>query len=161
MTTFHFVLLITALLIIAALAGYAWHLLQQVKKVNLAKEKEQAEAELQLRHYQEELVSDIRFVSRSVVQQQCDITEGVLRIQHMITGLDPNAWQLTEITAIREHYDATKHMPILDAYKALKPKQRFELDKQRLQLENDNKLSIEKEFRWLAEYSFPQVSLLQ
>lgn len=161
MTILHLAFLATALLIILVLGGYAYRLLQKVKQVNLAKKKEQAEAELQLRRYQEELVSDIRFVSRSMIQQQCDITEGVLRIQYMITGLDPHVWQLTEITTIRTHYDATKNMPILDAYKALSPKERFKLDKQRLQLENDNKMIIEKELRWLVDYAFPQVTLLQ
>lgn len=161
MTILHLAFLATALLIILVLGGYAYHLLQKVKQVNVAKEKEQTEAELQLRRHQEELVSDIRFVSRSMIQQQCDITEGVLRIQHMITGLDPHVWQLTEITTIRTHYDATKNMPILNAYKALTPKERFQLDKQRLQLENDNKTIIEKELRWLVDYAFPQVTLLQ
>lgn len=154
-------LLAVGLLIILMLAGYAWHLLKKVKKVEQAQEQENAAAELQLRRYQEELVNDIRFVSRSVVQQQCDITEGVLRVQYMLTGLDPEVWQLSEIMAIRTHYDATKDMPILEAYKALTPKQRFAVDKQRLELEYANKISIEQEFRWLANYHFPQVTLLQ
>lgn len=161
MTTVHILLISVGTLIIAALAGYAWHLLSKVKANEASQKLEQAEAELKLRQHQEELVSDIRFIARSVVQQQCDITEGVLRVNYLLTGLDPDAWQLSEITTIRTHYDATKDMPILDAYKALNPKERFALDKRRLELEEAHKMSIEKEFRWLAKHSFPQVTLLQ
>ena len=154
-------LLITAAVIIAALAGYALHLTRQVKQMEAAQKAEEAQAELQLRRYQEELVKDIRFIAMSVVQQQCDITEGVLRTQYMIRGLDPAVWEMNELENIRRHYDATRDMPILDAYKALTPKQQFALDKERLRLEEENKIPVEREFRWLATYTFPQVTLLQ
>ena len=52
-------------------------------------------------------------------------------------------------------------MPILDAYRALTPKQQFALDKKRFQLEEANKPAIERELHWLVEYRFPQVTLLQ
>lgn len=156
---------LSALIVIALLAGYAWQLVQKVKKNELeAEQQQQQEAEkaaYNLRKKQQELVNDIRFVARSVVEQQCEITEGVLRIHYLISGLDPDVWQMNELQNVRAHYDATKAMPILEAYKKLSRKQQFKLDSQRWSLEEKNKLTIEQELKWLVAYSFPQVTLLQ
>ncbi|TNC88893.1 DUF2489 domain-containing protein [Thalassolituus sp.] len=161
MPTLHLILLIAAAIVILALAGYALHLTRQVKKMQAEQRAEEAEAELQLRKYQEGLVQDIRFIASSVVQEQCDITEGVLRIQYLLNGLDPAVWEMQELKTVRDHYEATRTMPILEAYKALTPKQQFAIDRERLRLEDQNKASVTREFRWLAAYSFPQVTLLQ
>jgi len=161
MSTTHLVLAIIALLVILPLAWYAWRLTGKVRTMEEQQKREDAAAELQLKKHQEELISDIRFVSRSVLQKQCDITEGVMRLQYLVQGLDPDVWQLDELTALRTHYHATSDMPILDAYKALTPKQQFQIDKERLTLEEENRLSIERELKWLSLYSFPQVTLVQ
>lgn len=158
-------LTLTGLAIIIALATYAWHLVKKVKQAESDAERQQRDEEANaahnLRQKQLELVNDIRFVARSVLEQQCEITEGVLRIRYLISGLDPDAWQLPELAQLRSHYDATRTMPILDEYKKLDKKQQFKLDKQRWTLESNNKDAIEKELRWLVAYSFPQVTLLQ
>jgi len=154
-------LLLAAILTVVPLAAYAWHLTRKVKVMEEEAKQEEAEAELHLRNYQKELVSDIRFVARSVVQQQCDITEGVLRLYYLIGGLDPDVWEMPELESLRTHHVAVRDMPILDAYKALSKKEQFRLDTKRLQLEADNKASIERAMSWLADYHFPQVTLLQ
>lgn len=161
MTSLHLLLVAAAVVIIALLSGYAWHLTRKVKQQEIQQQKEEAEAELQLRKYQQELVKDVQFVARSVIQQQCEITEGVLRIQYLVNGLDPDVWNQPELKQVREHYFATCDMPILDAYQALTPKQQFKLDKERHKLEQDNKEAIEAELTWLAAHSFPSVTLLQ
>ena len=157
--------LIIGLIIIASLAGYAWHLTRQVKRAQQQTEQQQqqeaAQAAHNLRQKQLELVTDIRFIARSVLAQQCEITEGVLRIQYLMNGLDPDAWQLSELHHVRAHYDATRHMPILDAYKKLSKKEQFKIDQQRWTLEKQHQEAIEKELTWLVSYSFPQVTLLQ
>ena len=161
MNTTYLLLLLGAAAIILPLAWYAWRLTRQVKDADNARREAEAEAELQLRNHQQELIKDIRFISLSVIQKQCEITEGVLRLQYLLKGLDPDVWEQPELASLRTHYDAVKEMPILEAYKALTPKQQFELDKTRLTLEETHQASIERELRWLHQYSFPQVTLLQ
>lgn len=161
MTSLHLILLTIAIIIISALAAYAWYLTQKVKTFERQQQEEEAQAALQLRKHQEELVKDIQFVARSVVQEQCEITEGVLRIHYLLNGLDPDVWQHQELEAVRNHYLASKDMPILDAYKALTPKQQFDLDKERLSLEQQHKTQISRELNWLSNYQFPTVTLLQ
>ncbi|UXD87762.1 DUF2489 domain-containing protein [Thalassolituus hydrocarboniclasticus] len=154
-------LIILGLLIIALLAGYAWHLTRQVKAVEQRQQEEEAQAAMQLRNRQLELLQDIRFIARSVLDEQCEITEGVLRIQYLMSALDPAVWEQDELCTLRSHYQSTSSMPILDAYKQLPRKEQFKLDQQRWALENENKTAIERELRWLVSYSFPAVTLIQ
>lgn len=155
------VFIVVAVLIITPLAWYAWSLTQKVRRMETQRAKEEAQAELQLRKYQEELISDIRFISRSVLQKQCDITEGVLRLQYLLQGLDPEVWLMDELENVRAHYNVTREMPILDAYKALTPKEQFKIDTARITLESDNRLTIERDLKWLSTYHFPKVTLVQ
>lgn len=161
MTLTYTLLIIAALIIIAALAYYAWHLTTKVKKLHQAQQEEQAQAELQLRNRQLELLQDIRFIARAVLAEQCEITEGVLRIQYLMSALDPDAWQLDELATLRQHHEATAGMPILDAYKALPKKEQFRLDRERWTLEERHKPAVQRELQWLVSYRFPGVTLLQ
>lgn len=161
MNTTYLLLLSGALIIIAALSWYAWHLTRQVKAMDARRLQEQAEAELQMHNKQLELVSDIRFIARAVLEEQCEITEGVLRLHYMISVLDPDSWEREELAGVRSHHQATRAMPILDAYKQLTPKERFRLDKERFALEETNKPTIQRELRWLVSYQFPAVTLIQ
>ncbi len=154
-------LMILGLLIIALLAGYAWHLTRKVNAVKQRHQEEEAQAALQLRNRQLELLQDIRFIARSVLDEQCEITEGVLRIQYLLSALDPAVWEQDELRAVRSHYQSTASMPILDAYKQLPRKEQFKLDQQRWALEKENQPVIERELRWLVSYSFPAVTLIQ
>ncbi len=161
MTLTYTLLIIAALIIIAALAYYAWHLTTKVKKLHQAQQEEQAQAELQLRNRQLELLQDIRFIARAVLAEQCEITEGVLRIQYLISALDPDAWQLDELATLRKHHEATSAMPILEAYRALPKKEQFRLDRERWSLEEHHKPAVQRELQWLVSYRFPAVTLLQ
>src|SRR5690554_3261521 len=112
-------LLILAVIIIATLAGYAWSLQQQVKAQQQQQLKAQAEAEQSLRNFQLGLVADIGFMTRSILAEQCEITEGALRLHYLLNSLDPEVWQQTELDTLRSFYALVAQMPILEAYKAL------------------------------------------
>ncbi|WP_320820229.1 DUF2489 domain-containing protein [Thalassolituus sp.] len=161
MTTTTLVFLVLAVAIIAGLSFYAWRLTRQVNAMKQAQQDEEASGELHLRQHQEELVNDIRFIARAVIAGQCEITEGVMRTHYLLHGLDAEVWVREELNMIRSHFDATRDMPILQAYKELPRKEQFAIDSRRLKLEEKHKAAIEREFRWLNNYSFPQVTLLQ
>jgi beta-galactosidase beta subunit len=161
MTATTFELLVLAIAIIAGLSFYAWRLTRQVNALQQAQRKEEAAGELHIRQHQEELVNDIRFIARAVIAGQCEITEGVIRTHYLLHGLDANVWARKELNMIRHHFNATRDMPILQAYKELPRKDQFALDSRRFKLEAQHKAAIEREFRWLSSYSFPQVTLLQ
>lgn len=161
MSLFLIIFWLVALLILAGLGFYAWRLTRRLHAIKQQQQAEKAAAELQLRNHQQELMQDIHFIARAMLAEQCDITEGVMRLQYLIDGLDADVWQRPELETIRQHWQATNHMPILEAYQALSRQEQFRLDSQRLRLEDDNKNAIFKELNWLVTYQFSSVTLLQ
>lgn len=155
------ILSLAGLAIIGGLSAYAFVLLKRVKEIKAQQLEELATAEMQIRQHQQELINDIKFIARAVVSEQCDITEGVLRTHHMIKGLDADVWEMAELDRIRNHYDATCEMPIMDAYRKLTKQEQFQLDIDRAILEEKNKTGVHREFTWLTQYQFPQITLLQ
>lgn len=147
---------ITVILVLSVIAAYYLIKLKQAKK---AQEKAIAEGEAAWRKKQEEIASDIRFIANAMVQEQCEITEGCMRLTVLMDRLDDKLRFQPEFSAIREHFEATAHMPTHDAYKALKPKQRFELDKQRFELEEKNKTSVLKDAKILVTQKFQVLEL--
>ncbi len=153
-------LLALACIIILALLYYAWTLHSQLKRIENEQALAQAAAEQKLRERQLDLLEDIRFIARSVLAEQCEITEGVMRIHYLLTGLDSATWQRDELATLREHQRATCGMPIMDAYKALSKKEQFQVDNERFRLENKNRDALLRELKWLAQHNFPSLTLL-
>src|SRR5690554_3101152 len=160
MNTTALVLVVLGTAIILALAGYAWYLFSKVRTLR----KEQAAAthasEEKIKEFQQELIQDLRFIARAVLAEQCEITEGVIRIHFLISKLDPDAWLHESLSTTRQFYAATLDMPILDAYKALSKQEQFTLDNERFRLEKEHKDAIYKEFKWLVAFDFPAVKLV-
>lgn len=154
------VLLVIAVLIVAALGAYALHLTRKVKEQETRQRAEEAEAEQQLRQHQLGLIQDVHFVCKAVITDQCEITEGVLRLEYLVRGLDPDVWNAAELNTLRHFYSLAREMPILDAYKNLSRQEQFRLDKHRWDLEETHKDDILRELQWLVEYRFPAVSLV-
>lgn len=150
-------LLIVGILIVLALGAYAWRLTRQVQVMEAKQLEEEQLAAQNLRNKQMETIEDIRFLCRSVMAEQCEITEGVMRLHFAVNSLDTSYWFRDELKSLRSHHDSTSAMPILDAYKKLPAKQRFELDKTRWKLEEDNKAAIMKELDWLLNSSFQEI----
>ena len=153
-------LILSGLLVIGVLGWHAWALTQKVKAAEQKHLEEEALAAANLRAHQKELINDIHFVARSVIADQCEITEGILRLQYLINGLDPDAWLNRELVICRKHYEAVQNMPILDAYQQLSKKDQFKLDQRRWRLEEEHKSDIQRELEWLSKYTFPNVTLL-
>ena len=160
MNTTALVLVSLGTVIILLLAGYAWHLIRKLRVL----EKEQAAADTaakkKIKEFQNELIHDIRFIARAVLEEQCEITEGVIRIHFLINKLDPDTWQNDALHIVRQHYAAVSNMPILDAYKALGKQEQFKLDNERYRLETEHKDGVYKDLQWLILHDFPAVTLV-
>lgn len=154
------ILIVIAVAIVLGLAIYAFRLSNQLKKAKQEVEQAQLQAEQKLKDHQLKLIDDIRFVARSMMAEQCEITEGVLRLNFLVNALDENIWNSSELPTVRAHYQEAADMPILEAYKALSKQQQFELDNHRYQLEANNKAAILKELQWLLNHQYPSITLL-
>ncbi len=164
MSSSSIVLLIIAIIIIMALAIYAIHLQYQVKITTREKEtKDKAErllAQQKLDKRNNTIIGDIRFIAQSLISQQCELTEAVLRIHHLADALDSDIMEQDQFSTIHQHFLACKEMAIKDAYKELSKKQRFQQDQQRLRLEQDNQDAVLIEAKLIIQYSFANLKNL-
>lgn len=160
MSTTVLILVALGTAIILGLAGYAWHLWSKLRVLKEEQSEANRAAEEKIKEFQEELIHDVRFIARAVLEEQCEITEGVIRIHFLISKLDPEVWLNESLSTTRQFYTATLDMPILDAYKALSKQEQFTLDNERFRLEKEHKDAIHKEFKWLVAFDFPAVKLV-
>ena len=148
------ILLIFAFTIISALtlvAGYYLLKLQKATKVKSIQTQKNHQAWLD---HQNELIKDIKFIANSMSQEQCEITEGCMRLAYLINKVDDTDQIKNKFPHIYSHYNATMHMPIKDEYKALTRKQQFKIDCERRDLENTNKTAVLSDTQNLANHIF-------
>lgn len=121
-------LIVLAALILLSLAGYAVHLMLKLKvqkrqEKALIEEAKQAQKERHLR-----ILESIDTIARAMMSDQCDLSEGVLRLKPL---LDVIGRKLSHYTAMWELYQVVENMPILDERKNLKRNERMKLDLER------------------------------
>jgi|TARA_B110001454_G_scaffold67508_1_gene65750 hypothetical protein len=157
-------LIISAALIISGLALYAVYLhlklknKQQAAQIKDDEERQLAQDNLDKRN--NGIISDIRFIAQSLVTEQCDITEGVLRIHHLADALDTDIMKQQQFSTLHKHFNACKDMAIKEAYQALTKKQRFQQDQQRFRLEQENSKQVLAEAQLIIQYSFNNLKQL-
>ena len=148
------ILISIAATILVVLSAIAAHYLVKLRKVKTAEQKQiKQNQEAWLKH-KNELVKDIQFIANSMLQEQCEITEGCLRIGYLIPRVVESDDIKSTIKHIFEHHSLTANMPIKEAYKALSRKEQFKLDSQRLTLEAKNKNGVLEDCKTLLNYSF-------
>ncbi len=150
----YWILLTIAAVIITVLCAAAAYYLIKLSKLKQAQKKHIQMNQQAWLKAQEELASDIRFLANALVTQQCDITEGCLRIMVLMTRLDENLPHKEQFKTIASHYQQTQNMPHHQAYKALNRKQQHQLDQTRFKLEDKHREQILVEAKDLSHYSF-------
>lgn len=157
-------LAIIASIIVLSLALYALYLHYQVKiKYKLAQKNDEEErliAQENLTKRNNNIIKDIRFIAQALVTEQCEITEGVLRIHHLADAIDSDLMLQQEFASIHQHFIACKDMAIKEAYQALTKKQRFQQDQQRFRLEEACKDHVMDEAKLLIQYAFDNLKNL-
>lgn len=121
-------LIVLAVLILVSLAGYAFHLMM---KLRLQKKREQAlieEAKVAQKARYLRILDSLDVIARAMISEQCDLSEGVLRLKPL---LDVLGKKLSHYTAMWELYQVVENMPILEERKQLKRNERMKLDLER------------------------------
>lgn len=148
------VLVLIGLGLIAGLGFYIFHML---KKERLAKVEQQSrllELEEKAQEQRDYLIDSIRVISLAMQDEQCELAEGSIRIKVLMDHLAPFLHEHEDFSIFSEMYEATKHMPILDEWKKLKLRQRYELTLEREALEEKHKDAIIAASKKLAAYNF-------
>ncbi len=139
------------LLTLGGIAAYYWTKLSNVRKQQKAQIAHNQNAWLER---QQELVSDLRFIANSMLQGQCEITEGCMRLKVLMDHFDKDLSQKTEFQTLQFYYQQTLNMPHHEAYKALNRKEQFNQDKKRLALEEKYREQILVEAKGIALFPF-------
>ncbi|MFT5592892.1 MAG: hypothetical protein ACI8SR_001258 [Oceanicoccus sp.] len=142
---------IIILLILSAIAGYYLFKLRKAKQLQAKKIQQNQDA---WQKHRNELASDLRFIANSMLQGQCEITEGCLRIVVLMDRLDDTLQHKPEFKTIQSHFAQTINMPTHEAYKALPKQEQFKQDKLRFNLEEQHKKHVLLEAKTLSEYKF-------
>lgn len=150
---------VVAFIVIAALAGVAAYYVWQVKKQNAQLKEEQEAQKKAWREKKEELAKDIRFIAHSMVQQQCEITEGCMRIKVLMDHLDGDLQFKPEFKTIQQVFSLTSDMPTHQAYKDLNRKEQFKLDNKRYKIEDEHRELVLAEAKTLVNYQFDILNL--
>jgi hypothetical protein len=148
------ILIISALvliLILTIIAGYFSYKVRLLNKQKQQQLKNNQDAWVQNRN---ELIKDIQFIANSMFQQQCEITEGCMRLEYLINKVDDSPKMRIEFQHVYAHYDATAEMPIREAYQALTKKEQFKLDKARAKLETQNSEKVLSDAKKLVSFPF-------
>ncbi|MBQ1784034.1 MAG: DUF2489 domain-containing protein [Gammaproteobacteria bacterium] len=129
-------LAITALVVVAALAGYASYLWARV----WLHQRQQRQLQQQQRAERNaRLLDSIRTIAWAAEQEQCELAEAALRLCVLLDLLAvPEGMALADrFPALHGLYAAIREQPIGDARSALKRNERMRLDVERHQAESE------------------------
>lgn len=120
-----FFLLILAILVVLSMAGYAVYLMLKLRKQNAQNKALLEQVEQVKKARFERIIDSIDVITRAMLSEQCDFSEGVLRLKPL---LDVLAKPLSQYSAMWELYQVVEDIPILDERKALKRNERMKQD---------------------------------
>ena len=136
-----FFLIILAILILVSLTAYAVSLF-----LKLQKQKKQIQQAKNARY--QNVVESIDIIARAMLAEQCDFSEGVLRLKPL---LDVLGKKLSAFPAMWALYQVVENMPILEARKQLKRNERMKLDLEREAKEAELSEQIKQELHQLCD----------
>ena len=128
-------LVLMAVFIVLVLAGYALHLHRKLQRLDAEREKARLAFEQQLKDKAAETSKSIIILAKGLVADELSVTEACLRISWLLTQIDAEARDSEAYSVFFQVADATSHIPILEAWKALTREQRKAFDLERLKIE--------------------------
>lgn len=134
-------LVAVAALIVAVLAFYAGMLLWQLQQQTKQQKRQLLIEQQQKAEKQRYLTDSIVLICRAMLEQQCELSEGALRVwvllDHLVPERQPDP--VATYPGLHQMYQVVKDMPTHDARKQQTKQQIFNQDKIRLAAEQDLK----------------------
>ncbi|MEH6490713.1 DUF2489 domain-containing protein [Halopseudomonas sp.] len=137
-------LLLGGLLIIAALAGYAWYLWRRVWR-------QRADQQAQQDQRNARLAGDIQFIAQSLVNGQVPMIEGSIRLKVLLDNYAGPRREGLSLDIFTEVYDQTAHIPTHEAWKQLSAAERKLHLRLMDTIERDHQQQVQQASRQLAD----------
>lgn len=137
-------LLLAAAVIVAALAFYAGKLLWQLQQQTKQRQQDELQYQQKLADKRRYLTDSIILICRAMLEQQCELSEGALRVWVLLDHLQPDRQPdpVLSYPGLHQMYQVVKDMPTHEARKQQTKQQLFQQDKIRLNAEQDLKQAI-------------------
>lgn len=130
---------VLAVLIVLSMAGYALFLWRKIFRQKRALKQAQYTRYLSI-------CESIEIIASAMKTEQCDLSEGVLRLKPLLNVLGKT---LADYPAMWALYQVVQEMPILEARKNLKRNERMKLDLERESKEIELEAQIKQELETL------------
>lgn len=128
-------LLVVAIVIITLLAVIAARLQYRVYKLKRSQKERQATQARDAFAQREKVNRSIQIIAKAVGHEDITLTEASIRISVLLDSLSVEEPVREEFSAFYQLAEANSHIPILDEWRKLTPRQQFALDQQRLREE--------------------------
>ena len=137
-------LLLAAAVIVAALAFYAGKLLWQLQQQTKQRQQDELQDQQKLADKRRYLTDSIILICRAMLEQQCELSEGALRVWVLLDHLQPDRQPdpVLSYPGLHQMYQVVKDMPTHEARKQQTKQQLFQQDKIRLNAEQELKQAI-------------------
>ena len=112
------ILITLAVLIILSLASVAAYYLIKLQKSKNAEQAQIKENHLAWLEHKNTLIKDIKFIANSMLQQQCEITEGCMRLGYLIPKVDDSEAIKSNFQSFLKPYPLPPILPFKDPSKA-------------------------------------------
>jgi len=99
-------------------------------------------------------VDSIGVIVRAMVDNQCEATEGCIRLKQLLDMVEPDLLLRPEYQVIALVYTSTEHMPIKDQWTQLNKQAKHKFTQQRLALEAQHADAINAAARALKQHVF-------
>ena len=113
-----------------------------------------------LKEQYEHRVDSIRVIVNAMDEDQCEYTEGCIRLKMLLDQIAPELLQQPEYAIIETMYKETEHMPIKEDWKQLDKKVKAKLTNERFALEGQHKDAIAAAVKALGAHKFDDFATL-
>ncbi|MFC6671296.1 DUF2489 domain-containing protein [Marinobacterium aestuariivivens] len=138
-----YVLIGVGLLVIAALAALIARQLRQQREQKAAQRQQLEEARNKAREQRQYLIDSIRVIARAMHDdEKLTLTEGCIRLKVLLDNLKPDLHRNPDFEIIERHYEATRHIPYLDAWRKLERTEQRRYQREMDSLESENRAAL-------------------
>ncbi|MGL6122928.1 MAG: DUF2489 domain-containing protein [Shewanella sp.] len=145
-------IIILGLIIIVALSSYAIFLILKLKQQKKRQQAEQAEREATANAKRTQVLDDIRYIATAMIEDRCELSEGVVRIGRLFDILSLSERVTPEYPSLFQHFELIRNHPIMDARHALPKQERMRLDLIRMKSEAALEQGITNDAKKLSDY---------
>lgn len=135
-----FIILAIIVFLLSIYLGFLLNKLKIQKKLNEESKKQLEEFTIKR---EASIKESILILCRAVINKQCEVSEGCLRIKKLMELIDIEV-ELYEFGSIEKMYEQIKDFAILDERNALSKQEKFNQDKKRFSIENEYAEDVKK-----------------